>query len=384
MRKWLVCLVLPALLLGACGGSDAPPADEDPLGALIAAFQETAESEQAALTFTIQSTPESLVAASAAEGGTPLSTEMADTILGSSLTVSGTKAEEPEDQSARVTVSVPGTEGAELLVVGQDFYVRADVRGLATAFGQDTAPIDAFLEGEAAAQYPFIESAVNGEFIHIEGAEQFTGGTTGTEELTAQQERVINEFTDAIREEAEVTFEGEDDVGDHFVVSAPLQALAERFSQIASELGAGTPTDVSDVPEGNLTFDVWVADGRVAQIEADVLRLAEEFGEEAPEGVEQFAIRLAFGYEIEEIAAPEDAVTVTAAEISGLFFGGAFGGGTETDTASPEPGTEATPPGGVEFDCSQYENLPPETFEGLPQETLDQLEQICPGIVPDQ
>ena len=378
MRKWLVCLAIPALLLSACSGSDAPAADEDPLGALVSAIRETGSAEQQVISFTIQSTPESLVAASAEEDE-PLSPEMAEVILGSSLSISVVEAEDPQDQSGRLTLSIPGSDGAEVLLAGPDLYLRADVRGIASVFEQDTAPIDEFLASGAAAQYPFIESAVNGEFLKIEGSEAFTGGATGTDQLTAQQEQLINEFADAIREEAEVTFEGEDDVGDHFLVSAPVQALYQRFTEISSQFGTEVPE--TDLPEGDVSLDVWVADGRIAQIEVDAIRLAEEFeADDIPEGVEQLAFRLTFGYEVEEPEVPEDAVTVSGEELMGLIFSGGFG----TDTTTPE--TTATPDPGEttdEFDCSVYEDLPPETFEGLPQETLDQLEAICPGIVPD-
>ena len=374
MRKWLIILVVPALLLGACNGGGGPAADEDPTGALVAALEETANSEQQTISFSIQSTPESLVAASA-EDATPLSPEMAETILGSSISISVIDSGE-EGTSLRVSLAVPGSDGAEAIVLGQDLYARADVRGLATAFGQDTAAIDTFLQSEVVQQYPFIESGVNGEFLKIEGTEELTGGTSVTEEVGNQREQVLNSVTEAIREEANVEFEGEDDVGDHFVVSAPAEALYNHFAELAGQLGASPPTE-TDIPEGDVTFDAWVADGRIAQLEVDAVRLAEEFEGEIPEGVEELAFRMSFGYEVEEISAPEDAVTVTGEDLMALIFGGAFGGTTdvpEEEEVEPEP-TETTG-----FDCSDYENLPPETFEGLPQETLDQLEELCPGI----
>lgn len=379
MRKWLVCLVLPALLLGACNRDSGPPADEDPVGALVSAIRETSAAEQQSITFSLLSTPESLVAASSEEG-TPISAEMAETILGSSISIGAVLGE--DEQSIRVSVGVPETEGAEVLVIGQDLYARADVRGLASAFGMDTAVIDQFLDSPTAQEFPFLESGVNGEFLKVEGTEELTGGATGTEQLRNQQDQVLDAITRVIQGDSTVEFAGEDDVGDHFVVTTPVRALYDEMVNLATQLGTSPPTE-TDIPEGDVTFDAWVADGRLAQLELDLLRLAQDFGtEEIPEGVEQLGTRLAFAYEVEDIEPPEDAVTVTGEQIMGLIFGGAFGGGTEVETeVTPEPDEGG---GGEELiDCTVYEDLPPETFEGLPQETLDQLEQICPGIVPE-
>lgn len=388
MRKWLALLTIPALLLGACSNEgDAPAAEDDPTGALVAAFEETAASEAQTITISLQSTPESLAAAAE---GSELPPEAAETILGSSITVTGTKAEDPADQSFRMTLAVPNSDGAEVIFSGGDLYLRADVRGLAEAFGQDTTMIDQFLQSPTAQQAPFLEPAVNGEFIRIEGTEELTGGTGGTAELGQQQEQILREFSEAIRADAEVTSEGEDDVGEHLVVSIPFQTLMQRFTELASQLGGGlapTPPE-SEVPEGDFTFDVWIADGRVAQMELDIVQLSESAEGDVPEGVEELAVRMEFSEEAEDITPPEDAVTVTGEQIMGLIFGGAFGGGgfpgdTPTDDTSGGGGDDTTGGGGGDDICSVYEGLPPETFEGLPQETLDQIEQLCPEIVPN-
>lgn len=394
MRKWLVWLVAPALLAGACSGDNAPASDEDPKGALVSAFEETGTAEEQTVTLTIASTPESLVAASTDQ---PLTPEQAEMILGSSLSIGATKAEEPEDQTAVVRLEVPGTEGAEVLFVEGDLYARADIRGFVEAVGQDPAAIDAFLASPTAQQFPFLEAGANGEFLQIEGTEELAGGSAAGE-LTSQQQQIINEFREALNEEADVSFEGEEDVGDHFVVSISAQALYQRFAEFSAQLGTtGLPgasvPPTEDVPEGDVTVDVWVSDGRLAQLELDLIALGEEFEpEEVPEGVDELAIRLAFEYEVEDVSAPEDAVTVTGEDIVGLIFGGAFGGELPTDlptetTVTPEPGASPsldTPSGEEVIDCSLYEGLPPETFQGLPQDVIQQLEEICPGIVPNQ
>lgn len=385
MRKWFVWLVVPALLLGACSSGSGPSADEDPTGALVAAFEETGKAEAQTITVSIQSTPESLVAAS--EGS--MTPEIAETILGSSLTVSGTTGGDPADQSARVVLSIPGTDGVELMVVGTDLYLRADVRGIAELAGQDPAMIDQFLQTPQAQQAPFLEAAANGEFIKIEGADDLAAGAGAggldPGALTEQQAKLIEQIGQAIEEDATVTSEGSDDVGEHLAVSIPLRSLYQTFTEFAGDLGAPLPPGSlppeSEIPEGDFSMDVWINDGRVAQMEFDVVKLGQEFEGEVPEGVEQFAIRVALLPEAEEVTPPEDVVTVTGEELFGLIFGvgGDFGGGDETGGGESPGGDDLT---GGNFDCSIYEGLPPETFDGLPPETLQQLETLCPGVVP--
>lgn len=387
MRKWFVWLVVPALLLGACSKEGGPSAEEDPTGALVAAFEETGKAEAQTITVSIQSTPESLVAAS--EGS--LTPEVAETILGSSLTFSGTTSDDPANQSARVALSIPGTDGFELMVVGTDLYVRADVRGIAELAGQDPAMIDQFLQTPQAQQAPFLEAAANGEFIKIEGADELAAGAGAggldPGALTEQQAKLVEQFGQAIQEDATVTSEGSDDVGEHLVASIPLQSLYQTFTEFAGDLGAPIPpgsfAPESEIPEGDVSMDIWISDGRIAQFEFDIVELGQEFGGEGevPAGVEQFAIRVALTPEAEEVTPPEDAVTVTGEELFGLFLGGFGGdlGGGETG-GGESPGTDDLTGGNL--DCSIYEGLPPESFDGLPQETLDQLETLCPGIVP--
>ena len=382
MRKWLVLSIVATLFLGAC--SNEPSTEEDPKAALVSAFEKLGELDASTVIVTIQSTSESLVAAS--EGD--LTPELAETILGSSLTITGANADDPENQNARIAFSVPDTDGVEIIVIGTDLYLRADVRGLVELAGQDPAQIDAFLQSPQAQQAPFLEAAANGEFIKIEGADQL-GAAAGADPgaLTEQQQKLFEEFGKSIEQEADVTSEGSDDVGDHLVVSIPLRSLVQRFTDFAGELGAPLPPGSippeSEIPEGDLTMDVWVSDGSIVQMEFDIVQLGEEFEGDVPEGVEDFRLRLELSEEAEEVTAPEGATTVTSEELMGLIFGGF----PQTDEESSDEGAAGEEPGtgggGGELDCSLYEDLPPETFDGLPQETLDQLDQLCPGLVPN-
>ncbi|MDQ4145248.1 MAG: hypothetical protein M3198_16210 [Actinomycetota bacterium] len=386
MRKWVICLLVPALLLAGCsddGGdsSGSPSAEEDPTNALIAAIERTAASETQTVTVTLQSTPESLAAAS--EGSLPPGA--AETILGSSVTVSTTGGDDPARQSGGLTIDVPGTEGAEILFSGSDLYLRADVRGLAETFGQNAATVDAFLQSPVAQQAPFLQAAADGKFIKIEGTEEMAGNTGATQELAEQRKLLLGELGEIIRADGEVTSEGEDDTGEHLLLSVPLAPLYQRAGELWSSLvPGGLPPQPSPefVPEeGDLVLDVWLSEGDLAQVEVDLVRFNEEVQGDMPPGVEELAVRMGFSDEAEPVDPPADAVTVTGDEIMSLIFGGAFGGGGFPGDAPTEaPDTSG---GGEDVDCSIYEGLPPESFEGLPPDLLEELEKICPEVVPD-
>lgn len=374
MRKWFMWLLVPALFLGGCSDGGGSTSDEDAADVLASAFEATGEEDATTATISIASTTESLIAAG------EFTESEADLILGSQLVISGVMTDDPAEASGRVALEVPDTEGFEMLVDGTDLYLRADVEGLANAVGEDTSQIDAFVEKSGA---DFLQAAVDGEFLKFEGADQLAGQFGGNPgEITEQQQQLLEEFGNALKEDAEVTSEGEDDVGEHFTVSVSLRTLYERFVQFASQAGAPLPPGSlppeSEIPEGDVTADVWLADDKVAQLELDFIQFAKfEGGEEVPEGVEELGLRMALSYEAEEVSPPDDAVVVTQEDLTGLM-GALMGmpGGT-VPGGSP-------PPGGGEVDCSLYEGLPAETFQGLPPETLNQIEALCPGVVPNQ
>jgi hypothetical protein len=361
------------LLLGASASAGGGGSGHHPPDALAAAFQATGEEEATTATISVASTTESLTA------NGEITEEQADLILNSQLVFSGVRSDDPTESTGRIALVVPDTEGFEMIVDGTDLYLRADVQGLAAALGEDTSNIDDFVQRSGA---DFLQAAVDGEFIKIEGADQLAGQIGANPgELTEQQQQLLAEFGNALKQDAAVTSEGEDDVGEHFTVSVPVRALYRRFMEFASQSGAPLPPGgfppESEVPEGSVTADVWVADDKIAQLELDFLQFAKfEEDSEIPEGLDELALRIALDYEAEEVTPPADAVTVTQEDIAGLMGSimGIPGGGTP-----PGGGTDP----GTGIDCSLYEGLPPETFQGLPPETLAQIEAICPGVVPN-
>jgi hypothetical protein len=371
MRRLLALMVVAVFFLGACNNEGGGGGGEDPKQTLASAFEAMGDVDAQSITISVASDPQSL--ATLSEGA--VTEEQASLLLDSSIVIEGTNA---------------GTDGIEIVVVGSDLYVRVDAQGLLETFGQDEAALRTAIAQAEAQGLTFVRPLAEGEFVKFTGAGDLASGAGGAAPAPDQEE-LLKRFGDAIEEEATVTSEGTDDVGEHLVASLPLRALYQRLLDLAPQTGQeglppGFVPSPEQIPEGDLSLDVWVADGKVVQVEFDVTQVGEfaaQEGEENPfEGVEQFALRVVLSEEVSEIAAPDASAEVSSQELEALFSQ-LFFGATPTEPAPPEGGGGGGgDTGGAEIDCSIYEGLPPETFEGLPQETLDQLELICPGVVP--
>jgi hypothetical protein len=391
MRRLLALTIVAVVFLGACnsegggGGSS-----DDPKQTLASAFEAMGDVDSQSVTISVASDPESLSTLS--DGA--ITDEQASLVLDSSIGIEATDTGDPESRAARIAFNIQDTDGAEIVVVGSDLYVRVDVQGLLAAFGGDEAGLRTAIAQAEAQGLTFVRPLAEGEFVKFTGAADLAASAGASPPDTAQQEELLKRFGDAIEEEATVTSEGTDEVGEHLVASLPLRALYQRLLELAPQTGQeGLPPGLvpspEQIPEGDLSLDVWVADGKVAQIEFDVTQVgqfAAESGEENPfEGVEQFALRIVLSEDVGEIAAPDSATEVAKGELEALFsqliFGAPPGGATVPGGGGGVGGGGGG--GDTGIDCSIYEGLPPETFEGLPQETLDQLEAICPGVVPD-
>lgn len=364
MRKILTFLLAGAVLLGACGGDTSA----NPKQTLTQALDNLGGRDAFSLTFTLQSDVDSLVAAS--EGD--LSSEDAQKILDSALTIAGNQSDDPADARGLVVADVAGLDNAiEIRAIGTTLYARADAKGLAETFGQDPAQLDAFAQQASAGGLDFLVAAVNGEWISISGlqelAQQFGApATPNPADLKAMQS-----FAEALKQSSSVTSEGSEDAGEHLVVTVSLRAAYEHFVDLAGQLSAGLPVgdlpSASEVPDEQLRVDVWVADEQVTQVEFDFVQLGSFEGADMPEGVERLALRMAiedFSGEVEE---PADAVEVDLAQLMNMFT---MGLGTDT-------GGSQTIPTDI---CSELEGA----LQGAPQEVIDQLEvqygSQCPEV----
>lgn len=330
MRRIYMSLMAAALLVAGCNDQGAQQAQEDPKGTLVEALESLEQTEGLTMTATVESTTESLQALAADEGD-QLSTEDAQKILDSSVTFSGKQVDDPADTQTDMSVNIAGNEDAvELRVVGTTLYARADVEGIMETFGEDPAQLQGIARQAAAQGFDFVGPALEGEWLSIEGIDQLAQTLTGAAPATpsAEQQRLIENFTAAMKQSTEVTAAGEDDAGAHLVATLPLRQTYQHFLELAKGLGQGLPTaqqfpPVSEVPNENVKIDTWVDDGRLSQVEFDFLQLEDIVeGEDAPEGVEQLAFRVAIDEFTDEVEAPEGATNVNVQKILQIFLSG--------------------------------------------------------------
>jgi hypothetical protein len=364
--KRLVALALPlVVLLAACGGSGGPDPQANPKDALVSAFENMSGSDGLQIVLSLDSDVDSLVSTS--EGD--LAEEDAQKILDSSLTVRTRGS--GDDAQAEFVATIAGEDDVTIKVVDKVLYAQLDVEGLMETFGGDPADLDLAAQQAEAQGLGFVRNAIDGDWIALTGLEEMAkqfGGTAGGQ-ITPDQQKVIEDMTTAIEESADVTHEGSDDAGDHLVVSLPLRDLySEVMSSIqglAGSIPMGELPPASEIPEGNLELDVWVADDRVTQVVFDFVKAAQTFGEEEiPEGVGSLGLKLELDEFGDDIEVPEDAVEVDGQQLMQTFMGAMMGSMGASEGAAPAPSTS--------FDCSQ--------LEGAPQDVLDQFADVCPNL----
>lgn len=369
MRR-LISLLLASALLAACAGNGGgPDPAENPKEALISALRSLNEAGLEVV-IDLQTDQESLVALSSDGGSEPLTAEEADKIIESALTMRTTKEEDPMDSDAEFIADIAGHEAAvEIKAVDQNLYARADVQTLMEEFGQDPAQLEEIrAQGEGLS---ITEPALAGEWVGIsnvdELSQQLTGGQAPTPD-EATTEAFTEDMVTALENASEVTSEGEDDIGHHLVANVDVRELYTSFMDAIQKVSAGVPLgplpDASEIPEGDLRLDVWVADDRVEQVVLDIIQIGETFsGESAPEGVDEFAVRMDVNEFDETIEAPEDATMLDPSQLMQMLLGGMGGGGS----------SGGTPAGGEDL-CAQ--------LEGAPAEVIEQFAEECPELQP--
>lgn len=391
-RRLTAFLLAGALLAGACSdGGGEEQAAENPKQALTDALEAFADYEGITAEISMEADTEALV-----EEDTP--PEVADAIVNSSFVISA-KGETPEDMQFEMRLNLDGNEDAVAFrVVGTSFYARAEVSEMVEAFGGDMASIDAAVQQASAMGFDFAQAVVDGEWVGVENvdalAEQFglPVQTPDPEQAAALQEKVVEVF----ERNAEVTSDGTDDVGAHLVVSLPLrETLGDVFEAVETLGGvpAGSvPSDaLNDVPDGEIPLDVWVSDGRLVQLEADVLAIGEALGEEPPEDVGEFAFRITLDEFTGEIEAPDDFEAIDLQEIMQSIFGAGLGaagaGGLDAGAGGLDTGgggREVVVPE-LGLACSDLAGVPPDQIKTFLEASgqpgaYKKVKQACPEL----
>ena len=189
-------------------------------------------------------------------------------------------------------------------------------------------------------------------------------GRTPSEENLAAIER----FTDALGDTAEVTLGDKEGPGDHLVATVNLREAYASLAEIAGTLtqvpGSELPPE-SEVPDQDISVDVWIDGGNLTQAELDLTQMADLGDSELPEGVEQLAFRIGIEEFTGGVEAPDGATEVDLMQI----FSGLMGGlGSEGGVDAP-----------MDI-CAQLADQ----LEGQPQEVIDQVlpqfEAECPDL----
>ncbi|HEX2239856.1 MAG TPA: hypothetical protein VHJ82_01755 [Actinomycetota bacterium] len=374
MRRLLTGLIAGCLIAASCGGTTGgdSAAPEDLKAQLTSAIQSLGQQDGLTLTLSLQSTPESLAALAAEDGG-QLAPEDAEKILSSSITLSVRQGDTPQDSEFALALNAAGTSNAfEMRVVNDNLYVRADVASFLELVGQDPAAAQALAQQAAASGMDFAVPAVEGRWLTIQGltklSQQFTGGMAPPTPSEIQQQ-AIDEFTQAIEASATVTEAGEDEAGQHTVVTLPLRDLFQRFVQLAQSLGPlpGPLPAASEVPDEQLRLDAWVSDDRLTQVELDFLQFAAYEDEEVPEGVDRFALRMGIDEFAGGVEEPTDAVPIDLQKLMGAFFGGLMG--SQLPAAGGGGGG-----GGSDAEFCDF-------LKGEPRYVKKQFKEECPGLL---
>lgn len=335
MRKLLAAIAAATLVFAACGGDDGGGGSgggspEETLKQAVANLSEGGRT----LTFSLNSDEESLI--TLGEGS--LTAEDAAKILDSSISVSANGADDPAEAQFAFAANIAGSTDVEFRLVDEVVYLRVDVDSLLDLAGPDEkavaqAQIQALVQQASAQGLDWVEPGVSGEWLAFTGLtqllEQFGGMAASP---SADQKAIVDKFAAALTDSASVESEGSDDVGEHLVATVDFKDLYDNFQELASELGQAVPTSElppeSEIPEGEMSFDVWVSDGQLVQAELDFLQLAELGDEEIPEGVDALGLRVTLEEFSGDVEAPSDATEVDLAQLIQTFSGGALGGGT--------------------------------------------------------
>jgi hypothetical protein len=321
--------LLAALLLAATACTGDGGAAADPEAALRAALRGLAEGPGLTVTISLDTDLASLRAASA-DGAETVSDDALQLLADAALRVSVPLGEEPVKTGA-VVFAVAGDDLVELRAFEEDVYVRADVRSLLTAAGQDPAMADGFAAMLSGAGLP--TDALDGRWLKLAGAtalaEQLAGRPSETadasvEAMRARMERLATILADA----STVEHVGEDANGEHLRASVPLREAYDAVLANAGDLGlpqglAGELPSREDVPEISILIDAWVRDGSLTAAAFDLRQLGKLTPDDPmPPGVERLGVHLAFAEFDGQVEIPADAVELNAQQLLGGLLGG--------------------------------------------------------------
>jgi hypothetical protein len=251
-------------------------------------------------------------------------------------------------RSSSLTVSVDEAGGKDLLALDLDLgdldhavelrfvddtlYARADVKRIADVLGADPRSIDTTVAGAEEAGFGFLREAVAGKWLSVDtrplgdllkGIEQ--GGAPIPKLGMDQWRNLLKALGDTFGGEVGVERLGKEDAGDHLRLTVPLRRVYQRLLPVLSEAGMRSPRglpSVDDIPDRQVSADVWLRDGRISRAELDLAQFASHSAGRVPLRVDVGPLR-------QPVAAPRDAIPVNLLQLLGRLaavFTGGMGG----------------------------------------------------------
>ncbi|MFD7829337.1 hypothetical protein [Kitasatospora sp. NPDC059803] len=347
------------------------------------AFTKVGEGKAAGLTFSVDATPEQIIAFGAATGD-KVDPKSADAVSGLNFSVAvsadkplkdldtfknaqsnGADKDLTLDKSVRLSYVLSDRKGAALLEYRQvdaKAFLRADAKGLVKLVGEDPSQVDA-ISSDLPAELKPVKDVLAGKWVSFDlqkladdskkfdGAKATPSGQPSLDPESAKQ--LTNSLKDVLSRT--VTFEdkGKKDGAEHIWMSAPGRQLADELLKAVKPLAAKFPQQFGKLPtsvpstvrEDKVGADLYLKDGKLSAATFDLAQLEAK----AAPGV-NFPVKLAFNQNAPTVEAPADAVTLTSDDIQSAMLtliasGPTSGskGGTAPSTPTRTPGKPLTP-----------------------------------------
>ncbi|MFJ2867951.1 hypothetical protein [Kitasatospora sp. NPDC087314] len=400
-----VCASVLAAGLTACGAVQQLSAAQK----VSKAFGAIGDGTAAAVTISVDATPEQIVAFGNATGD-KVEQKSAEALSGLSISVAmaadkplkeldtfknaqsqGGSQEVTPDKSLRVSYVLSDKKGTALLEYRQvdaKAFVRADAKGLVKLVGEDPAQVDEIAKGLPSELNP-VKDVLAGKWVSLDlqeladaakksdGAKSATPtGKPSLDPDTAKQ--LTNSLKDVFTRT--VTFEdkGTADGADHVLMSAPardvfdgvlnaVKPLSAKFPEQFGKLPAKAP---ADVPDRKIGVDVYLKGGKFSSATFDLAQLSSKAGPGTA-----FPVKLAFSQSAPTVQAPTDATKLTGEDIQNAVLSLASAG---AGTGKGGFGTSAKPQAGpgTPLTDAQITEL---TGLGMPKEQILMFNQLGMG-----
>ncbi len=329
MRKTAL-LLTATLLLAACG--DSPGGDDavaaDPQGSLEEALERAADWDGVSASLSASGDWQALAAAE----GEELPDGVADSLDDGSITIAGTF-----DGPVAFSLDLE-TDGATLLgvrfVEGDNPRVTVDLPAVRDTLDEETERNLDDLLGMAGmfGLGELVDAFEDGEWVEFVVPEDAWDDMTPPED-TEQEDDGEDPFRDVLEvlrsDGVEIDYTGADEHGDRLEVTVDPAEVERALAEIDPMLGT---TRDEDLPE-SFALDVWIVDGEIARLAADLSDLDPELDAGGP---------LVVVIDLEEFTGsvdlPSAATTLDLEEMFGDVFGG-----MQMDTMSDEVAVESIP-----------------------------------------